>query len=203
MKIAIIPARGGSRRIPRKNIRTFHGKPIIAYSILAAIEFGFDAVYVSTDEPAIANVAGAYGALTMARPEPLAQDEVGTQEVMAHAVAELMNRDRAIGFTDQVCCIYPTAPLMRLVDLERGRWELAMRGGSFAMSVGTDPLRDAGQFYWGRAGSFSARVPLMQPGTIMIPVPETHVCDINTPQDWERAELMYAKLQGANSHATV
>jgi len=115
MKIAIIPARGGSKRIPGKNIRPFHGQPIIAYSIVAAQASAlFDAILVSTDSDEIAAVAQACGVAFHRRPSSLADDHTGTQAVMRDA---LLNCGTAY---DLACCIYPTAPMMTPGDLQAG-----------------------------------------------------------------------------------
>jgi N-acylneuraminate cytidylyltransferase len=187
---AIIPARGGSTRIPGKNIKEFHGKPIIAYSIEKAFESKlFDRVIVSTDDSAIENVAIDYGAEIYWR-DP--DDGVrGTQEVVKECLLGIGAREH-----DLVCCIYATAPLMDIEDLNVG-YELVKDGSAiFAFSVGTDPLCDAGQFYWGEAEDFIYGAPLIGPLSSMIPVAPERVCDINTPEDWMRAYVMYAKLMG-------
>lgn len=114
--IAIIPARGGSKRIPRKNIREFFGKPIIAWSIEAARASGlFDRIVVSTDDDEIATVAERHGAIApFRRPAELADDRTGTTAVIAHAVDWLLNQGHEF---ENVCSIYPTAPLLRSSDL--------------------------------------------------------------------------------------
>lgn len=187
--IAVIPARGGSRRIPRKNIRNFHGKPIIAYSIeVARASKLFSRIVVSTDDDEIAAVARKYGAEVLIRPEHLALNEVGTQEVMAHAMTEFHEYSAA-------CCIYPTAPMITVEDLVRGRYHLHHLGSLYAMSVSAEPLYDAGQWYWGYTWAFADGKPLIAPHTAMIPIDKGRVCDINTETDWVRAELMYAAWQ--------
>lgn len=119
MKIAIIPARGGSKRIPRKNIKAFHGKPMIAYSIEAAIASGcFDQVIVSTDDVEIANVAKEYGAqVPFLRPADISDDYATTMDVMAHAIRWC--KDEGWG-VEAVCCLYATAPFVLPSDLQRG-----------------------------------------------------------------------------------
>lgn len=190
--ICIIPARGDSRRIPRKNIRMFHGKPIIAYSIEAAKESRlFDDIWVSTDDEEIARIAHEYGARSHYRSEESARDNVGTQLVMSVVLRDLY-QSSLLGYA---CCIYPTAPLMRQQDLYDGYCELKDNAADFAFSVGTGPLSDAGQFYWGTVKAFVDNRPLISPESIMIPVPETNVCDINTEEDWLRAEQMYLALK--------
>lgn len=190
-RICITPARGGSRRVPRKNIRLFHGKPIIAYSIETATQCGlFDRVYVSTDDDEITQVAMAYGAHIINRPPHLSVDEIGTQEVMRDAIASLHRPD-----ITEACCIYATCPMLTVDDLRRGYYALKKRVARFAFSVGTDPLRDAGMFYWGTTNSFLNSVPLIGEQSVMVPMPENRVCDINTEDDWMRAELMYEAMR--------
>ena len=117
--ICIIPARGGSKRIPRKNIRDFCGKPIIAYSIETALQSGlFDQVVVSTDDVEIADISRQYGAETpFMRPAALADDFTGTGVVFGHGVRMLRDAGAQI---DYACCIYPTAPLLQCKYLRKG-----------------------------------------------------------------------------------
>jgi N-acylneuraminate cytidylyltransferase len=190
MRYAIIPARGGSNRIPRKNIRLFHGRPIIVYSIETALQSKlFDVVFVSTDDREITEIAESVGAMTIRRPAELADDATGTQAVAKHALQHLNARER-----DLACCIYPTAPLLAIEDLARGYRLLCEKKAAFAFSIGTEPLHDAGQFYWGEARSFLNGVPLFGPDSIMVPIDKSRVCDINTEDDWQRAERMFAAL---------
>jgi len=119
MRLAVIPARGGSKRIPRKNIREFCGKPMIAWSIEAARVSGcFDRILVSTDDEEIAAVARQHGAETpFVRPAELANDHAGTTPVVQHAVLW----QRAQGAAPaQVCCLYATAPFVQAADLREG-----------------------------------------------------------------------------------
>ena len=116
MRLALIPARGGSKRIPRKNVKPFAGQPMIAYAIQGARAAGvFDRIVVSTDDAEIAEIARAHGAeLPFTRPASLADDHTGTREVIAHAITAC----RSLGWTvDEVCCIYPGVPLLRGEDL--------------------------------------------------------------------------------------
>ncbi|MDK9557270.1 pseudaminic acid cytidylyltransferase [Marinobacter sp. M216] len=134
MKVAIIPARGGSKRIPRKNIRQFCGKPMIAWSIDAARRSGcFDRIIVSTDDDEIADVAREYGAeVPFQRPERLSDDHAGTIPVIRHAVSWLLDS----GFpVDYACCIYATAPFLASEDLQQGERRLRESRCSFAFSV--------------------------------------------------------------------
>lgn len=202
MSVAIIPARGGSSRIPRKNIRPFFGKPIIAYSIATALATKlFDRIYVSTEDPEIAGVAVAHGAQVLTRPSTLAANEVGTQDVMAHACSHLK-----LNPAELVACIYATAPLMRVTDLLRAAAMLEQRPLSpYVYSCALKPLRnydllhDAGQFYLGQAGTFVAGVPLTADDVLKLIVPNEFVCDINEEADWARAEQMYAAAHGVTT----
>lgn len=139
MNIAIIPARGGSKRIPRKNIKEFHGKPMIAYSIEAALESNcFDKVIVSTDDSEIAEVAIKYGAeVPFMRPDNIADDYATTLDVIKHA----------IGFTEQqgwvvenVCCIYATAPFLTPEFIKKGLQELTKSTIDYAFSATSFPF---------------------------------------------------------------
>jgi len=187
--ICIIPARGGSVRIPRKNIKLFHGQPIIGYSILAARNSGlFDDVIVSTDDEEIAEIAKGYGA-SFHRRAPC-DGTKGTQEVTQRTLLDL-SPARLREFT---CCLYATAPLMDVRDLAGGYKAVMSGNHTYALSVGIDPLRDAGQFYWGSTDAFVLGWPLYHWSTCMIPVDESRVCDINTIEDFQRAEKMYEAL---------
>lgn len=202
--ICIIPARGGSTRIPKKNIKLFHGKPIISYSIKTARESKlFDRIIVSTDSDEIENIALARESLDLDRTyqeveihhrsEAMAENGVGTQEVVK-SVLEDLGDDGSM-----VCCIYPTSPLMCVDDLKFGVEVFGYNDDDpdYSFSVGTNPLSDAGQFYWGYASCFLEGLPLFSAGTIMIPIADNRVCDINTPEDWARAEKMYEALHSS------
>ena len=131
--LCVIPARGGSKRIPRKNIRQFAGKPIIAWSIEVARRARcFERIIVSTDDLDIAQVAQQYGAeIPFLRPQEFSDDLTGTMPVVAHAVEEMRRR---YGRYDAVCCIYATAPFVRIQDLRVGQ-ERITAGWSFAFSA--------------------------------------------------------------------
>lgn len=226
MIVAVIPARGGSKRIPRKNIRPFAGKPIIAYSIAAARDCGlFDRIVVSTDDAEIAMVARDCGAETpFVRPPELSDDHTGTNAVTAHVLARLADSGQSFEFA---CCIYATAPFIQPDDLRRGYEALNNTGKSFAFSVTTyafpiqrairqlpgggvapffpqwidcrsqdleEAHHDAGQFYWGRAAAFCSGLPVFAAHSVAIVLPSYRVQDIDTPEDWQRAELMHAAL---------
>lgn len=228
MAIAIIPARGGSKRIARKNIKLFHGQPIIAYSIQAALTSSvFERVVVSTDDAEIAEIARRLGAeVPFMRPDALADDYAGTVEVIQHGLAALA----AEGYVpDFACCIYATAPFVQSASLQAGLEILQARPDKeFAFSItgyGFPVQRairlnqqqcieslypqyyetrsqdleavyhDAGQFYWGRTAAWARGEALFAAHSLPVILPRYLVQDIDTPEDWHRAELMYASLQ--------
>lgn len=235
MRLAIIPARGGSKRIPRKNIKPFGGIPMIAWSIQAALESGsFDRIIVSTDDAEIAAVAREYGAETpFVRPAELSGDHTGTIPVIAHAVRwQCMNGPA----TDQVCCIYATAPFIRAEDIRQGLYVLDEAGADYAFSVTSYPFpiqravrltpdgrmamfypeyfntrsqdleeawHDAAQFYWGRAEAWLTGTPLFGPASAPVPLPRHRVQDIDTQEDWHRAEFMFEAIRMAGSIVPV
>jgi pseudaminic acid cytidylyltransferase len=139
MKVAIVPARGGSQRIPRKNIKEFLGKPIIAYSIEVALRTGlFDRVIVSTDDLEIADVAVAYGAeVPFLRPATLADSFTGTTAVVKHAIEWLNASGPAVEYA---CCIYATAPFLQKDFLEEGYQRLRQSSRMYAFSVTSFPF---------------------------------------------------------------
>lgn len=191
--IAIIPARGGSRRIPLKNVREFHGQPIIAYSIQAAFHSGvFDSVIVSTDDTHIASVAEEYGAKVHRRSAYFARDEVGTQEVMGQVLDDL---GRVQLLPDYACCIYPCAPMIHPGMLVRAILSLGDQYAQYVVPVGKW-LEDPGLFYAGKTAAFLSRHPLISYQTRIMEVDEHRCCDINTPADWMQAEEQYRLLKG-------
>tara|TARA_B100001939_G_scaffold341876_1_gene352105 strand:- start:5539 stop:6240 length:702 start_codon:yes stop_codon:yes gene_type:complete len=232
MTICIIPARGGSKRIPRKNIRPFAGRPMIEHSIRAAELSGcFDRVIVSTDDEEIAAVARAAGAeAPFLRPADLADDHATTQAVMAHALDWLAEREKLPEF---VCCIYATAPFLRPEDLRDGLDKLKNSDALYAFSVTSyafpiqravkitkrgrveaftpeynttrsqdleEAFHDAGQFYWGKTTAFREGKPVFAPHSLPIILPRHRVQDIDTEEDWTRAELMYRVMTTPEGH---
>lgn len=226
MKIAVIPARGGSKRIPRKNIRPFCGKPIIAYSIEAAQASGlFDEIIVSTEDEEIAEVACQFGATApFVRPKEISDDHTGTNAVVKHAIAWLIERGSNV---THACCIYATAPLIQARYLREGYAALTGSDAAFAFSVTSyafpiqralrrtpsgrvDPFHpehrmtrsqdlepayhDAGQFYWGTAAAFQEDVTLFSERSVGIVLPRHLVQDIDTIEDWEQAEYMFRAI---------
>lgn len=176
MNVAVVPARGGSVRIPRKNIREFFGRPIIAYSIGAARDSGlFDLIVVSTDDDEISEVSQKHGATVMRRSKEEADDEkIGTQEV----AAEVLKFIRC----DYACCIYATAPMLKAKDLQ---WTLsAVRKGHY------DYVYSPGWFYWGKRDTFIEKPNYFLKSLSVVIDPRRYI-DINTPADWSRAERMF------------
>lgn len=135
LKIAIIPARGGSKRIPRKNIKNFCGKPIIAYSISAAKESGvFDKIIVSTDDPEIAEIAGKLGAeVPYIRATDIADDITPIKDVMRDAISWYRKNNLPVSY---ICCVYATAPFVEAAAINQG-WQAIKsdENTNFAISV--------------------------------------------------------------------
>lgn len=226
MKVAIIPARGGSKRIPGKNLKSFCGKPMIAWAIGYALESKiFDRVIVSTDDERIAEVARAAGAETpFVRPAELADDLTPTVPVIAHAVEAC----QAMGWDiEYACCIYPCVPFLRISDLVDAFALMRESDAPFAYPV-TDyahPIQramrrlstghmqlfepeheltrtqdlersyhDTGQFYWGKVGAWKAHMKMHTAGVGMV-VPNWRIVDVDSADDWKRAELLYEVLK--------
>ncbi len=191
MNVAIIPAKGDSTRIPRKNIKMFFGQPIMAYSIQTAQASGlFDRVIVSTDDDEIDAIARQFGAEPLRRGPELSADNVGTQEVVQNALQTLW----ATGYApDAACCIYPCAPMLKPETLKRAYEMLLVAERDFVVPVATW-LRDPGQFYMGRAEAFRQGRPLISVRTGLLVIDPATECDINVEDDWVRAEEMYAAL---------
>lgn len=227
MKLAVIPARGGSKRIPGKNLRDFFGKPIIAYSIETALESRlFDHVIVSTDDDKISSAARKLGAeVPFVRPARISDDHTGTNEVVKHAIQWYQQRGHDVSL---VCCIYATAPFVSTQYLKEGHDKLISSQKSFAFSVTSfsfpiqrairitakgeveaflpehinsrsqdleGAFHDAGQFYWGRPQAFLDNEVMFSDVSIPIILPRHLVQDIDTPEDWQRAELMFKTLK--------
>lgn len=228
--IAIITARGGSKRIPRKNLRAFLGKPIIAYSIAAALESGlFDEVMVSTEDAEIAALAKALGAsVPFLRSAENASDHATTKDVLQEVIGQYAER----GVTpDVACCIYPTAPFVTAEKLVAA-FELQKESGAdtvlpiarfsfpiwrsfrkdedrvsynwpeFAQQRSQDvqpAYYDAGQFYFFRPAILIEKNELVTDNTIGIEMSSLDVHDIDDEDDWDMAELKYARLHCADS----
>lgn len=223
-KIALIPARGGSKRIPHKNIKHFCGKPIIAYPIATALESAlFDEVVVSTDSQEIAVIARNYGAnVPFMRPKELSDDFTPTTSVATHAANMLNLHD-----DDLLCVIYPTAPLLRTQTLSNALQSLLadstkyfsfcalaydynphrgfyIKNGDIEMLFPTHYLtrsqdlesiyHDAGQFYWGKVNAWREQLPIFAPHSCAVIISSLEAQDIDTLQDWQLAEMKYKTL---------
>jgi pseudaminic acid cytidylyltransferase len=217
VRLAVIPARGGSKRIPRKNIKLFAGRPMLAWAIDNAQQSGcFDAIAVSTEDAEIAAVALACGASVIQRPAELADDTASTAQVMSHAI-------EASTGAEFVCCLYATTPLLEPQDLQSGLELLQTSGADYVMAAAPLPAPaqqafafqddgrvrilwhehmqkrtqdlpptyyDAGQFYWARAATWLAGKPIFGYHTRAVLLPARRAIDIDTLEDWEHAEAM-------------
>jgi pseudaminic acid cytidylyltransferase len=228
MNIAVIPARGGSKRIPGKNIREFCGKPIIAYSIDAALQSGvIDRVLVSTDDEQIAQVAQQYGAQTpFTRPAELSDDITPTVPVIRHATEWAIAH---WGPVRKVCCIYATAPFVQADDVRRAYAKHENEGVAGYVFTATsfgfpiqrafrldadgycamfqlehyntrsqdlpEAFHDAGQFYWGSPEAYRAGKIFFSADSKPYVLPRYRVQDIDTLEDWTRAEFLWRMLR--------
>jgi len=222
MNIAIIPARGGSKRIPRKNIKTFAGKPMIAHAIEAAQKCGlFEHIIVSTDDEEIASIGREWGAETpFFRPEELSNDQATTVPVIAHGIQACSE----LGWIAKyVCCIYPAVPFIQISDLKESLAFLIQQNVDYCFPVTEFPspiqramrrlaggkmqpiypaheftrtqdletaYHDAGQFYWGTSNAWCTN-PGIHGSGVGLPIPSWRVVDIDTPSDWDRAEVLF------------
>lgn len=226
-RVAIIPARGGSKRIPRKNVKDFCGKPMIAWSIEAAKASGcFDQIIVSTDDVEIAKVASEWGAtVPFMRPTELSDDFTGTLPVIRHAVEWLSQHETPVEYA---CCLYATAPFVSAEDLKRGLQLIQDSSSSYAFSVTSyafpiqrairitdngrvtmfnpehfqtrsqdleEAWHDAGQFYWGTAEAWGEERAIFGEDSVPVKLPRHRVQDIDTPEDWNRAEWLFRAMQ--------
>jgi len=221
VNLCIIPARGGSKRIPRKNIKDFCGKPLIAYSIETAKKSNlFTKIVVSTDDEEIAKISEYYGAEILLRPKELADDYSGSIDVFEHAINEV-NKSSEFQYA---CMIYPTAPFLQIEYLKRGLEELKKSDVCYSFAATTydfsiwrgfeiidnkakmffpefmdkrsqdlkEAFHDAGQFYWKK---LNCTEKFHFNGNIPIIIPRYLVQDIDTMEDFKMAELMYKVLK--------
>src|SRR5690554_1237368 len=222
--LCIIPARGGSKRIPRKNIKAFLGKPIIAYSIEAALKSNlFDEVMVSTDDDEIAAIAQEYGArVPFMRSDKNADDFATTYDV----IEEVLQQYKEAGNTfENTCVLYPCAPFITVARLKEAYKKLekfdtvfpvvqygfpiqralkknkddklAFYQPEFELSRSQDltpSYHDAGQFYWLKTNVLLANKTIISNNTGAVIVSEMEVQDIDTEVDWKLAELKYKLL---------
>lgn len=223
-KIAVIPARGGSKRIPRKNIKPFCGKPMLQWTIECALNSGlFDRVIVSTEDEYIAEIAISTGAeVPFLRPAALADDFTATVPVVCHVIEAL-----DLPCLAEVCCIYPTAVFTTAEILQQAFTLLNQSQADFVMPVTafSCPLgralvlddnqrltlltpqnentrtqdcktfyHDVGQFYLGRAASWLAPKAFYANDVKALIMPKYLAHDIDTPEDWYYAELVFRAM---------
>jgi pseudaminic acid cytidylyltransferase len=219
MNICVIPARKGSKRIPGKNVKMFSGKPIIAWSVLNAMEARvFDKIVISTDCKDTFSLAANFGPVEfLCRPPELADDFSTTREVICHAIEQYPEACR-------ICCLYPAAPLVLPSDLILGLELIRDRGWDFAFPVGKfehpvdraltidpdgelknvessryhdrtqdleDLYFDAGSFYWGDAVAWQTYSNPYDGQVAPIVLPRLRVRDIDEPEDWKEAEILF------------
>ena len=227
MRLCVIPARGGSKRIPRKNIKEFFGQPIISYSIKVAIASKlFDRVIVSTDDAEISKVAKSFGAeVPFLRPRELSDDYVGTIPVIKHAIEWFDSIGQP---PSEVCCIYAAAPFVQVDAVRNAYKQMRHENVDYCFSITSfafpiqralkltpekrinmfypdffekrsqdlvEAYHDAGQFYWGKAEAFKLQQPLFSSAASPYILPRHLVQDIDTKEDWKRAELMFQVLK--------
>jgi len=226
MNLAVIPARGGSKRIPKKNVRLFHQKPMLSYSISAALESKlFDDVIVSTDDDAIAEIARKQGAtVPFTRPAEISDDHTGILEVVNHSIEWYQSN---VASVENIALIYATAPFITadvlidafsLLDANSCSYVLPVARFSFpiqrALKIGDsgrvdmvepehrftrsqdlpETYHDAGQFCLGKVDAFLNKEDIYSNKTLPYFLPMERVQDIDTEEDWARAELLYQLL---------
>ncbi len=226
MIVAVLHARGGSKRIPQKNIKLFFGKPLIYYPLQAALNCKiFDRVVISTDSEEIAEISKAHGAeVPYLRPKALADDFTPTEDVLKFDIQQLLKE----GNVTYVCCIYATAVFLKSHYLKKGYETISHNNIITAFSVTTFPFpifralkvneknqlemlwpehrltrsqdlpeayHDAGQFYWVNTKRFLENPVLYSDDAMPVILPRYLVQDIDTIEDWKRAEFMYAALK--------
>lgn len=226
MALAVIPARGGSKRIPRKNGAEFCGRPMIAWPIRAAQESGcFERIIVSTDDPDLAALARDCGAQTpFLRPAALSDDRTGVIDVIRHSI-EALEAEGA--HHEPVCCLFATAPFLQASDLQAASARMNEPDVDYVFSAARyafpiqrafrmapdggcemfhpelfntrsqdleEAYHDAAQFYFGARAAWLEGRPVFTPRARAVVLPPSRVWDIDTPQDWERAELMFRAL---------
>jgi len=231
MNVAVIPARGGSKRIPRKNIKQFCGKPMIAWPIEVVKQSGlFEHILVSTNDEEIAEVSKSYGAeVPFMRPVELSNDYARTTEVIGHAVSWMHEQQWQ---PEAVCCIYATSVFLTVDDLKKGFETLSTGNWSYAFSV-TDfeytifrsfrehpdggvemffpehfekrsqdlplALHDTAQFYWGKPDAWLKHLKLFDLHSYPVKIPRWRVQDIDSQDDWKRAELLFRLIRKDNN----
>jgi pseudaminic acid cytidylyltransferase len=223
--LAVIPARGGSKRIPKKNIKPFFGTPMLVRAIRTAQDSGvFSKIVVSTDCEETRDLALKEGAeAPFRRPKNLSGDHIGTLDVIVHAVQEMQTQSFV---AENVCCLYPCSPFTsgRIIRDVFDAWGESNAPYGFPVcafpsspqralaldarnrvapldprfeTIRTQDLEpayyDAGQFYWGSAQAWLSRLPIHSHGFASV-IHWTAAVDIDTPEDWRRAEILYEAL---------
>ena len=227
MVVAIILARGGSKRIKRKNLKNIKGKPIIAWVIEMVKKSAlFDKIIVSTDDDEIASLSKLLGAETpFKRPKELSDDFANTNDVMSYAVSWMRHKNWDL---ESVCCFYGTSVFFNKTDLIKGQSALSNPKISYAFSV-TDfdypifrsfisqkdvgikmlfpehyetrsqdlpiAMHDAAQFYWGRPSSWINKEKIFNHKSVGVMIPRQNVQDIDTEDDWSRAESIFQPFE--------
>ena len=223
--VAIIPARGNSKRIPGKNYKKFNGKPIIADTIEKLKKSAiFDRIIVSTDSKKIASISKRYGAeVPFRRPKFLSDDYTSGTSVISHSVRFLVKEGYQF---DYVCCVYAPNPFLQIADLKKGFKKIQSKKYNYVFSA--TPYRfpffrsftfshkqgvkmlfyknfkkrsqdlkqimcDAGHFYWGHKKSWLQEKVFFTKNSDIIMVPEWRYHDLDTLDDWKRAEI-YSKI---------
>ena len=234
MNVAIIPARGGSKRIPRKNSKPFAGVPMIAHAINAARSSDvFDRIIVSTDDAEIAAISREWGAqVPFQRPPELADDHTPTVPVVAHAIAQC----ETLGWNVvRACCIYPCVPFMRPDDIRAALTALVQSGADYCFPVARYPSPvqranrrdehgrlqplypeyqltrtqdlepayfDPGQFYWGTRHAWITN-PHIHSSAMSLVLENWRAVDIDTPDDWQYAELLHRAMQTSTKETVL
>jgi pseudaminic acid cytidylyltransferase len=218
--ICVIPARGGSKRIPEKNLKVFEGHPIIGYTIQKAFESElFTEIYVSTDSQSIGTISKQFGAQVIERPANLADDFTPTLDVISHAVGTL-----ELELTSLVCCLYPVTPLLNFSRIFQAVRVIKDEDASYVFpalplnsqaqrSFECDPggrisnfenhtltmrtqdfkkrFTDAGQFYLGKAESWLRQRPIISETSSALMLSPWEVLDVDSTEDWEIMESVY------------
>ena len=227
MNVVIIPARGGSKRIPHKNIKNFNGKPIIYWPLKVLQNSNlFDKIIVSTDDPNISKLALSLGAeVPFLRPKNISDDYSNVSDVMSHAVNWLKKSKVNM---DVVCCVYSTAAFITENDLQNGFQLFRNNDFNFVFSATTFPYpiqrafkriykngvkmidnkyiktrsqdleetyHDAAQFYFGKPDSWINNNEIFSHSSEIVVLPKWRVQDIDTQEDWKRAEILHKTLE--------
>ena len=226
MNICVIPARGGSKRIHKKNIKNFCGKPIIIWSIEEAIKSNcFEKIIVSTDDEEIIKLVKNYSVdVPFVRPNKLSDDFTEIIPVINHAIKYQIENYKK---PTNVCCIFPTAPFILADDIKLGLKKLDNSDADFIFPVTSysypiqrslkivdnqkiqmfqpeylnsrsqdleEFYHDAGLFYWGKVNSWLKNNTIFNNNSLPIILPRYRVCDIDTEEDWKRAEIMFTMI---------